>query len=434
MAKQNPKLIFRSQNEAKGADADQTVTEMSLETQTEEPDFDEQIKQIALADGMASGWVSISRRAPNKPLWSYSGRLPIDDFSLERIRELWGGGDYRARFTDESGQYRANKTFVIDYNSKPDADGGRRERPANEEALSKAIDKLSPNGTQASSQDMMLRMMEMQQKRDDQFLQLMLKSQNDAAKSQSDMMTAMITLVSAQKAPAPPAPGMDMLATLQVFDKLKGQSFDVIEVLKLAREWQEENSGGKNDSWLDKLATLLPMLIGGGMQAQAGAQGQPPPRALPAAPESGPGMPMTARHTPSVSGGPAVNGGATPGAAGAAPGPTLPANPPTPQDMKTLIVFFVRQKLPMLKEFAASEADPYDVAALLSNPVAVPRGQFFELCGMLEKETWIQDLFGGEESIAPFKVWFEKLRQEILDEREAILHPEPDPAAKGAVE
>jgi hypothetical protein len=347
----------------------------------------------------------------------------MEDFSLERIRELWGGGDYKARFSDNSGKYRSHKSFVIDYNSKSDLDGGRRERPANEEALSKAIDKLSPSGAHAGSQDLMLRMMEMQQKRDDQFLQLMLKSQNDAAKSQSDMMTAMITLVSAQKTPAPAQPGMDMLAALQVFDKLKGQSFDVIELLRLAKEMAEDG-GGKSESWLEKLAPLLPMLLG---QGGPGAPPAPQPQnLLPASGTSMPARPMS----PAVQSVPINNGGATISTPVGVENPLPPVNPQTPDEMKALIVFFVRQKLPQLRHYAATESDPYDVAALLSNPVAVPREQFFSLCEMLEKESWINDLFGGEPNIQPFKAWFEKLRKEILDERESILHPEPEAKAE----
>lgn len=413
---------------------DQEVTGMELESE-EDLDFEDQIKQITEAEGMDEGRVQIRRRAPNRPDWVFCGDMSINDFSVDQVKRIWGGGDYRIRFKNAMGQYKGHKTFTIDYNCKPDAESiinaQNTHRERNDDSLATAVvgkvmDKLSPE--KDGQQNVMLEMLKMQREQSNQFLALMMKSQ-------SDMVTAMSNIFAAQKpSVAPQQQGMDLLAAIQVFDKLKGpgQNFDVIELFRLVKEMAEE-SGGKPESWLDKLAPFIPMLLGGGQPPQPGQPGMAPmgpqPQqmrtALPAPPGSSPIMPMPA-HPVSLPGRPMTsNGGATVSTAATVENPALPANPPsTPEEMKALIVFVVRQKLPQLREFALQGADPYDVATLVSNPIAVPRAQFFQLCDMLEKETWIADIFGSEEAISPFKVWFEGLRKEILDEREALLHPE----------
>lgn len=431
------KLILKTDQNEPG---EQTVTEMLL--QSEEPDFDEQIRQIAQAEGMDDGRASISRRPPGRPAHVYCGEMALGDFSLEQCRRLWGGGDYRVRFRKANGEYAGHKSFVIDHDSKPDAQAviaSQRDNQRSDDSLATAVvgkvmDKLAPE--KGEQQNVLLEMMKMQREQANQFLTLMLKSQ-------SDMVTAMANLAAAASKPAAvaPAPGLDMLTALQVFDKLKGKDFDVIALFRLVKEMAEESGGKQPESWVEKLMPLVPMLLNGGQPppGQPGQPGQPgalpsgqPQRALPAPPGSVvTGMPtMTARPAPVPIAGPTMNGGATVATPDGVANPTLPANPSTPEEMKQLIVLIIRQKLPQLKLYAANGADPYDVSALVSNPLAVPRDQFFQLCELLEKETWLDDIFGGEPAIAPFKVWFEALRKAILEDRDEILNPEPEGKAE----
>lgn len=79
-----------------------------------EPD-DEAIQQALSELGEGAKTVSLSvRDEKDKTKMMYLGQIPLSEFSLERIKEDFGGGYYRAKIKDARGAYIKHLTFCID--------------------------------------------------------------------------------------------------------------------------------------------------------------------------------------------------------------------------------------------------------------------------------------------------------------------------------
>lgn len=392
-------------------------------------DPEEQIREKLAAEGLTDIRVAIYFRPPKELEFGYVGEMALEEWSQESMRKAYGGGDYKCQFKykGENGrwQVRTQERFRINYALKPD--GAPQSAPEDPAAVAKrtvdsAIEKIS---VADKDKDWFIKMMELSQQRSDAMIAMMQKNQ-------TDMVTAIATLAAKGGGPPAQTQAMDLLAAMQVFDKIKGPGGGtdiagmLLSVLKFSKQLVDEKAEGT--TWIDKvleaLPQVLPRIIPGAMPAS------PPFPALPAAtpnPANGAGAqnfseqgrPHVDQPLPaSDKAGPVHN------AVGADGRPT-PIQPPTnPEDVKAFIVFAIRSKLPQIRVYAQNNVDVEDVVDLLTNPLMIPPNQFLELATMLEKESWISDLFGGPEAIAPFDGWFLKLREAIIAERDAILESE----------
>lgn len=396
--------------------------EVLLQEVGEADDTELLIKQKLEAEGISDAKVNINLKRPGRVDWQFMAEIPFEDWSLDYMKRTWGGGDYQCKFK-ANGRIFTSKRFPIDYNAKPEISQEETKPTADESALSKMVEKMSPPG---AGNELVMQLMQQNATQSQSFLLLMQKAQ-------SEQITAMTNLVAAMTAkPGAAAPEkFNMLEALAVFDKLKspGSGVDPLELLRFAKDLLDEkkDTGG---GWVDKLFECAPQLLtlmsGRGLPMPPGMNlpALPAGRTVAPSPPVSGALPSQAGELPSVI---PPGAGTTPNGQ---PAPVVPIST-TPEEMKALIVWMVRQKLPMLKAYAAQNVDPLNVATLLSNPLMVPEGQFTELCAMLEKETWLQDIFGGLESVAPNLAWFESLRVEILEEKKAMEENENDQARDG---
>lgn len=392
--------------------------EIILDEVGEADDTELLIRQKLDAEGISDAKVNINLKRPGRVDWQFMAEIPFEDWSLDYMKRTWGGGDYQCKFK-ANGRIFTSKRFPIDYNAKPEIQDETTKPAADESALSKMVEKMSPPG---AGNELVMQLMQQNAAQSQNFLLLMQKAQSE----QMTAMTALVAALTAKPAAATPEK-FNMLEALAVFDKLKspGSGADPIELLRFAKDLLDEkkdNGGG----WMEKLFECAPQLLA--LMSGRGLP-MPPGMNLPALPAG-----RTVAPSPPVSGALPSQAGelpVTPSGAGTTPnGQPAPVSvvpaPTTPEEMKALIVWMVRQKMPMLKAYAAANVDPLNVATLLSNPLMVPEGQFMELCAMLEKETWIDDIFGGAEQVAPYRPWFEELKGVILEERKALLESDPN--------
>lgn len=75
-------------------------------------DEDEAIERVRNLFPSSVASVQVSRYHPGKGR-EYLGQIPVYDFSLDRVRDLFGGGRYHFQIRDSQGQYRGAGTASI---------------------------------------------------------------------------------------------------------------------------------------------------------------------------------------------------------------------------------------------------------------------------------------------------------------------------------
>lgn len=90
-----------------------------------EPEVDPDVDQVLAELGGHAATVQLHRQSDRSPTcWNYHGRMDAAAFSLETVKEEFGGGIYRARILDGTGHYVKHVSFSIDPRFRPSASLG----------------------------------------------------------------------------------------------------------------------------------------------------------------------------------------------------------------------------------------------------------------------------------------------------------------------
>lgn len=98
---------------------DAVISETEAETEAN-PDHDADVEQVLQQVGETAKFIVIHRlqdRSPGK--WDYLLRVEVSEFSLENIKEEFGGGNYRGKIYNRHGKYVKGFSFSIDTRFKP---------------------------------------------------------------------------------------------------------------------------------------------------------------------------------------------------------------------------------------------------------------------------------------------------------------------------
>jgi len=341
-------------------------------------------------------------------------KLPVatvgaDIFEFVRLR--YGGGKYKATFSILEGtSYREITTRVIDLDAtiQPgsfyDAQKKEPEKDGTAAVIEAVLEKMGKRGDGEISTS--------------QMLLLMMKQQQEAS---NQMMTMFTTVIGAISKGAGGGQGIDMLNALAVFDKLKGNSGDMVkpmlEMMEFARKIMvdraKKESGDDDSPWAKMLAeaftAVMARMSGGPLpQLQTGVE-------MP--PNMGPVIRPMPDAPPAPPAGPAFE----------VSNPTIEEVPITEADDMKLTRFvpikiLAPALLPKIIEaIEGGDAEPEDALDMFNNPLSpikLTDTQYDELVGILKAETWPVDLFGGDDKIAKHRGWFDKLRELILKEAE----------------
>jgi hypothetical protein len=100
----------------RGADLEDEVLEGGGDPEGVDPD----VEQVLAELGGSAAMVQLHRQADRHPTrWDYLGRMDAGAFSLEAVKEEYGGGVYRARILDGAGRYVRHASFSIDPRVRP---------------------------------------------------------------------------------------------------------------------------------------------------------------------------------------------------------------------------------------------------------------------------------------------------------------------------
>lgn len=337
--------------------------------------------------GVGNASVEISRVALGDTRPQYLDTWPASEFTLQALADAYGGGKFYVKVRNSNGTYAANGTIPIDPSRKPKAQPAPApEPPKTDPVLLAILDEMK-----ASREEMKA-----------------LRAAPVAAPV--DPTQQLVTLSQVVKN-LQPAGGADaglaavvseMRAELRALRDRKpdGGLRETLELLQTAKELlpdaapERGGGGGFMEGLAGALAPMIAKMVMPGMAAPAPLAVEAPPEDLPKTAQS---VHNSAAHPPAAQSGTAAA-----------------AHPPAPAPAASV-------------PDAGGLADVVFAAAAVNEPVEVfnekleehlSARQYNGLCEVLERDTWLTELFGADKRADTHKAWLTNLRAVMLGEDE----------------
>jgi hypothetical protein len=358
-------------------------------------DLDELDPQAVIAElGAEASLVTLYRQDPSAPSrFAYLDSFPADGFSLDAVRNTYGGGNYRLHIRDQGRRVKRQFGFTIDARFK-----GAAPQPAELPAP------LVPAGAAPRAIDPQVAELREGMKALQEVVRTLAAAQT---RPQADPMELAVKIAAGFQAAQTAA--FQQLQTMQEGNRGggKGATFsDMRELLLEGIRLGEEKAGaagpGAGDPMLETVNRLGPPLLNlldRGLRQEAARGnghahpvGAPPP--APAAP---------------------------PLAAAAAAEPAA-VSPPNWQSK-------VRQQLPALLFMARADVDPEPLAATVAQ--AMPAEDADQLAQLLAQPDALQQLLAITPELGAYEGWTDRLLIALAQELEVDL---VDPAAEPATQ
>ncbi len=350
----------------------------------EEPEFvhDEEKDDISKLQSllkeldMSGGVARIFRQRPGQADYPYLSEMPIDAFSLENLKRIFGGGKYLVRFAAKGGRYVRSIRFAIDNCFKGEMD-------------------IVPPTTAAPAQNndstnaLLAFMMQQQQAQQQQQQNMMTLMMTMMTESQKSMAGVMVAAMGGKPSQEPASKFIDVMMPLLTENmKPRGGIAELAETVKLTKELMGSPQPEKEekDDMLERLMTVGAPLIGAFMNRN---QPQPPPQPRPVAP-------------------------ATPAA--------LPTPEQAAQAKAQDLLNKLRFTTPILVRAAKKNAYIDSYLDILDD--SLDDEGYEMLVYALKRDDWISTLFNDNPEVIANRQWFENLR-------EAIVNPDEDTDAAG---
>ncbi len=382
--------------------------------QAEEADERDVIQQLR-EDAGNGAYVRIYRRSLGETEFAVLGKMDLSEYSLERVQEIYGGGEYKVNcFAVREGRHAMIRVlrFTISHSipakhplavAAPGAPGGSDAASIIRELQTRAAPQGPSENTLVSLFTLMMNQQAAQQaSADARFEKLLAKISENAKPAGTDPLTLKLLDMTLAQQKTPMA---ELLETFHVFKKISG--------------------GGKDEDedeltiW-DKLGKVGAPILDA-LAAKYLSGGEPPPgmdpRLLPPAAEPG----ATDGAAPAGDPGEVVQLPPQ-GSNGAAPATTVQPNPPgtpgRPPAMNPLQRMMINKLRQAALVAAQQKADPAEHAQqLLDN---VPPLYYENIEALAKAEDWIQQLYGDHPQMLAVaiqqKEWLGQLRDALLAE------------------
>lgn len=341
-----------------------------------EDDEQRQLEDILASDGIADGYVNLYRRTLTETKPAYLDRLPVSNFSLETVKNVYGGGEYTAKIFTSQARFFRQITFIIDHQipaTHPRAVGSR--------------DAQQHGG----STDEMIRLI---LAREAQPKPAAPDNRNDMTaifglvgiilKSQSDILAAAL----AGRPSVAPSVDANNELVRELIRAQKPQSpkdwiesFSMLQNLRDGKEPTGETGGFAG--FLGDAAAAFMAKMGGNPLAPG-----PNPPALPA--------PITLPPAPNRERFQAFN---------------LPSNPESMTILQAAVFHAVRDQL---LNAAQANRDPREFVATMIGQI--PEKYDDAIFAQLSRPDWFEMLQGFDSRATAFRPWLEKVRAAILEE------------------
>lgn len=384
-----------------------------------------QIDEILKSNDLAGGLIRLERRGPKDNGFAYICKIKIDQFDIDHIKKMYGGGDYIGKTWRADGRMYKSIQFSID----PRIEGILGELPkgapaaqqTDPVALMTAMHGLTKDdGKRAQEMQMVLNAQKEQQT-------LLMTIMQESQKSQQAMVTAMMQAMAAARPAQSDSLSVKDLITLlpTLIPLLKGEKpvsapsiLDTIEALKGMKELVGNGTIAPEPP---EPKTVMEQILGAlphaaSIVANLRGQPQPAPVATPRA------LPQPAKNGTPPSGPVSRAVGAPPTApAAATPAPTPAADPQQERIAKLLetLVNAARRNrdVDLYCDLVLEELEDSEVPMFTQ---------------VLTSDTWFTSLFGNLPDAAILQPWFTNLRTlllESLTDQPANGSPESTPVA-----
>lgn len=331
--------------------------------------------------GVSGSEIGIRRRAPNGTVFQYCGTWPVEDFTLEAVKQAYGGGDYKVQHKTKEGKFGKSIQFAINYAAKAATDPVTgQNNNTDQTALVEAIRTLrdlkaapAPSSDGLNSQTIMTIMME--------------------SSKQQMMMMAEVAKAIAGRPAETTRPGVDVVGLITALSPLAiavlnrpaggvGSLKEQVETLKSLKDVVENNES--DPSMLDKIMKVAGPLAGPIVGALMN-RGQPQMMPAPQTQVQTEQQPQQQIAQSSEAG-------------------------PVPVQQSPRLCDIIRPYFPILVNSAAKGSDPEFVLDMIDE-VVDPRLVVL-VTDALKQENWRETLFENHPLVTgQYKAWFDKLRE-----------------------
>jgi len=343
----------------------------------EEKDDISKLQSLLKELDMSGGVARIFRQRPGQADYPYLSEMPIDAFSLENLKRIFGGGKYLVRFAAKGGRYVRSIRFAIDNCFKGEMDIVPQTAPAAQQ--------------NDNTNTMMAFMMQQQQAQQQQQQNMMTLMMTMMAESQKSMAGVMVAAMGGKPSQEPSSKFIEvMMPMLTESMKPRGGIAELAETVKLTKELMgppQPAEKEEKDDMLERLMTVGAPLIGAFMNRNQPQQAPQPRPVMPSQPAA---LPPTQEQI----------------AQGKA------------QDLLNKLRFVT----PILARAAKKNAFIDSYLDILDD--SLDDEGYEMLTYALQRDDWVTTLFNDNPDVIANRQWFESLR-------EAILHPDEDTDAAG---
>ena len=352
---------------------------------TEDPEFvhDEEKDDISKLQSllkeldMSGGVARIFRQRPGQADYPYLSEMPIDAFSLENLKRIFGGGKYLVRFAAKGGRYVRSIRFAIDNCFKGEMD---------------IVPTVTAPAQQNNDNNTLLAfMMQQQQSQQQQQQNMMTLMMTMMTESQKSMAGVMVAAMGGKATSEPSSKFIEvMMPMLTESMKPRGGMAEFAETVKLTKELMGPAQPEKEekDDMLERLMTVGAPLLGAFMNRGNSA---PPPQAMrPVVPSQPVALPPTQEQLAQAKA----------------------------QDLLGKLRFVT----PMLVRAAKKNAFIDSYLDIIDD--SLDDEGYEMLVFMLQRDDWISTLFNDNQEVIANRQWFDRFR-------EAILTPDEDTDAAG---
>ena len=346
-----------------------------------EEDVD-RIQQLLKELDLTGGVARIFRQRAGKAEFDYEGELPVDNFSLETIKRVYGGGRYQIRLTAKGGKYVKQIKFSIDPRHVGEMD--RINQTQN------AVTTTTPDNNNLIT--FLLKAQQDSQDRSQQqqaaMMTLMVTMMTESQKTTAQILAAAMQREPINVTPEPASRLMEVMMPMLIAQMQTPKSnnlADLVESLKVVKELAagQPEKEEKEEDMLDKIVKVGAPLLGAFM-----SRNQPMPTPAPVAapnPQQRPQIPVQQED---------------------------PKTAAAEAKMRSLLGQ-LRMVTPILVRAAKKDSPIESYLDILDD--TLDEEGFQMLAMFLQRDDWITTLFNDDPGVRENIGWFENFRAMVLN-------------------
>jgi len=337
-------------------------------------------------------YVRISRRKAGDTDFARVGKMTLEDYSEDRIEEIYGGGEYRVQAYRSDHTFIKHFTFKIDFSipSKHPRDaeaaaaggGGGASSESATELARVLLEHQNEGKGDGIGTAALLQLMFKQQESADRRFEAMMKAIGEKKQEESPIMMLLLKSLIEQK----PTPMKDMTEAMEMMRRFQR-----------GRSGHDDEEDKEKEDFFDKAGRLFGPIAAEALERMLSNSGQ-----------GGGGRPEP-KPVQTITPGPRA------AAAGAAAASPAAENQPVQEEADMNI--FVKAAVARLRKEALAAAAKNDDAEEFANYVSdqIPPAMEDDVIALAKSDDWHKTLFGDDQEAKTHEVWLKKVRDTLLE-------------------